>query len=288
MNILAIIKIINQLVDYFLRLLAGLQNSQKAACIRNLKSSRQDTSDKGESIREIGVDLKPRLVSFKLCPFVQKAVIVLEFKQIDYDIEYIDLAAPPDWFLKISPFGKVPVLIMGDDVIFESSAIIEFLEDAYPNKLHPADLIQRARNRSWIEFSSPCLVDSYNLSIAPNKEGFEQTLTGLSDRFDQLEATLNNTPYFNGEDFSLVDASYAALFYRLQSMDELTFGMFEPDRHPKINQWKIQLLKENSVRLSVVNNFTLLYRELLWKRQGYISTFLDASLYQPIDSASLY
>ncbi len=64
------------------------------------------------------MDIKPKLVSFKLCPFVQKAVIVLLQKQIDYDIEYIDLAAPPDWFLEISPFGKVPILIMGDDAIF--------------------------------------------------------------------------------------------------------------------------------------------------------------------------
>ena len=101
--------------------------------------------------------IKPKLVSFKLCPFVQKAVIVLKQKQIDYDIEYIDLAAPPDWFLKISPFGKVPILIMDKDVIFESTVINEFLEEAFPNKLHPADLIHRAKNRSWIEFSSDCL-----------------------------------------------------------------------------------------------------------------------------------
>ena len=106
------------------------------------------------------MNTKPKLVSFKLCPFVQKAVIVLKLKKIDYDIEYIDLAAPPDWFLKISPFGKVPVLIMDEDIIFESSVIIEFLEEAFPNKLHPADLIQRAKNRSWIEFASPCLAAS--------------------------------------------------------------------------------------------------------------------------------
>jgi glutathione S-transferase len=234
------------------------------------------------------MDIKPKLVSFKLCPFVQKAVIVLQQKQIDYDIEFIDLAAPPDWFLEISPLGKVPVLIMGDDVIFESSAIIEFLEEAYANKLHPADLIQRAGNRSWIEYSSPCLVDSFNLSIAQDQQSFEQTLNGLNDRFDQLEAALKNAPYFNGEDFSLVDACYAPLFHRLQCMDELKPGMFDPDRHAKINRWKNQLLSENSVQQSTVSNFTELYRELLWTRHGYISTFLDTSLYQPVDSASFY
>ena len=232
--------------------------------------------------------IKPKLVSFKLCPFVQKAVIVLEQKNIDYDIEYIDLAAPPDWFLKISPFGKVPVLIMGEDVIFESSVIIEFLEEAYPIKLHPSDLIQRAKNRSWIEFCNACMVASFNLSIAEDKQSFDNTMLDLNNRFDQLEAVLLNQPYFNGDSLSLVDASYAPLLHRLHCMNQLNPGLFLPDRHPKINRWKDRLLQEDSVIHSTVSNFTELYRQLLWTRQGYISTFLDASLYQPVTAKSHY
>ncbi len=234
------------------------------------------------------MNIRPKLVSFKLCPFVQKAVIVLKQKQIDYDIEYIDLAAPPDWFLKISPLGKVPVLIMDKDVIFESMVIIEFFEEAFSNKLHPADLIQRAKNRSWIEFSNPCLVASFNLTIAEDKQSFEETMQDLNSRFDQLEAVLENEPYFNGEKFSLVDASYAPLFHRLHCMDELTPGIFLPDRHAKINRWKDRLLQEKSVIDSTVSNFTGLYRELLWTRHGYISTFLDASQYKPVAGKSYY
>jgi glutathione S-transferase len=234
------------------------------------------------------MNTKPKLVSFKLCPFVQKAVIVLKLKKIDYNIEYIDLAAPPDWFLKISPFGKVPVLIMDEDVIFESSVIIEFLEEAFPNKLHPVDLIQRAKNRSWIEFSSPCLAASFNLSIAEEKQSFEETMNDLNNRFDQLEAILINEPYFNGKNFSLVDASYAPLFDRLHCMNELNPGLFLPDRHPKINRWKDRLLQERLVIDSTVSNFTKLYRQLLWTRHGYISTFLDATQYQPVAGRSRY
>lgn len=234
------------------------------------------------------MNIKPKLVSFKLCPFVQKAVIVLKQKNIDYDIEYIDLAAPPEWFLKISPFGKVPVLIMDDDAIFESSVIIEFLEEAFPHKLHPDDLILRAKNRSWIEFSSPCMTSSFNLSIAESEQDFEAILDELNNRFDQLEAILENQPFFNGDQFSLVDASYAPLFHRLHCMDELNPRMFRPERHPKINTWKERLLQQDSVVHSTVDNFTELYRELLWTRQGYISTFLDASLYKPVSGKSHY
>lgn len=234
------------------------------------------------------MNTKPKLISFKLCPFVQKAVIVLNQKQIDYDIEYIDLADPPGWFLEISPFGKVPVLKMDDDIIFESSVINEFLEEAFPNKLHPDDLIHKAKNRSWIEFSSPCMAASFNLSIAESKQVFEETLDDLNKRFDQLEVILENRPYFNGDCFSLVDASYAPLFHRLHCMNELHSAMFQPDRHPRINRWKDQLLKEDSVVNSTVSNFTELYRELLWTRHGYISSFLDASLYKPVTAKSYY
>ena len=219
---------------------------------------------------------------------MQKAVIALKQKNIDYDIEYIDLAAPPEWFLKISPFGKVPVLIMDDDAIFESSVIIEFLEEAFPHKLHPDNLIQRAKNRSWIEFSSPCMTSSFNLSIAESEQDFEAILDELNNRFDQLEVILENQPFFNGDQFSLVDASYAPLFHRLHCMDELNSGMFQPERHPKINTWKEHLLQQDSVVHSTVDNFTELYRELLWTRQGYISTFLDASLYKPMSGKSHY
>jgi glutathione S-transferase len=177
---------------------------------------------------------------------------------------------------------------MDEDVIFESSVIIEFLEEAFANKLHPADLIQRAKNRSWIEFSSPCLAASFNLSIAEDKPSFEGTMTDLNNRFDQIEAILINEPYFNGEQFSLVDASYAPLFHRLHCMNELNPGLFLPDQHPKVNRWKDRLLQERSVIDSTVSNFTELYRELLWTRHGYISTFLDATQYKPVESKSHY
>ncbi len=232
--------------------------------------------------------IKPKLVSFKLCPFVQKAVIVLRQKKIDFDIEYIDLADPPDWFLRISPYGKVPLLLMNEDVIFESSVINEFLDEAFPNRLHPADLIERAKNRSWIEFSGSCTTNSFKLGIAETEESFGDILGDLNSQFDQLEKIMQAQPYFNGSSFSMVDASFAPLFHRLDCMAALGPTMFYPERHPKINCWKDTLLQEDAVRSSTVGNFTELYHELLWKRQGYISTFLDATLYAPVVGKSHY
>lgn len=63
------------------------------------------------------------LISFKTCPFVQRSVITLKEKGIDFKTTYIDLAEKPAWFLAISPLGKVPVLKIGDEVLFESAVI---------------------------------------------------------------------------------------------------------------------------------------------------------------------
>ena len=73
----------------------------------------------------------------------------MPFERID-----IDLANKPDWFLKISPLGKTPVLVVGDKAIFESAVILEYLEETQPKPLHPADPLDRAEHRAWIEFGS--------------------------------------------------------------------------------------------------------------------------------------
>ncbi len=55
-----------------------------------------------------------KLVSFDVCPFVQRSIITLEEKKVPYDIEYIELGDPPGWFQEASPLGKVPILFVGD------------------------------------------------------------------------------------------------------------------------------------------------------------------------------
>src|SRR3954466_14364818 len=93
-----------------------------------------------------------RLISHKLCPYVQRAVIALTEKGVTFERIDIDLANKPDWFLAISPLGKTPVLQADDTAIFESAVILEYLEEPQPHQLHPADPLRRAEHRAWIEF----------------------------------------------------------------------------------------------------------------------------------------
>lgn len=232
--------------------------------------------------------MKPRLISFKLCPFVQRAAIALEYKAVEYEITYIDLADPPQWFLDLSPLHKVPLLLVEDNVIFESTVINEYIDEAYPDRLHPDNLILRAQNRSWIEFGNACMWSLLDLSVKQSETEFNGVVDELKEKFDHLEAEVTGTPFFNGNDFSLVDADYAPLLQRLGYLDELRPGILDRVRHPKINAWGDHLMTLDAVRRSTVAEIKELYFAMLAKRQGYISGFLDRTKYARPAEKSVY
>src|SRR5436189_5923353 len=92
-----------------------------------------------------------KLISHKLCPYVQRAVIALTEKRVVFERIDIDLVNKPDWFLAISPLGKTPVLQVGDVPIVDSAVILESLEETQPKRLHPADPVRRAEHRARID-----------------------------------------------------------------------------------------------------------------------------------------
>src|SRR5881394_4040511 len=149
-----------------------------------------------------------KLISHKLCPYVQRAVIALTEKGVEFERIDIDLANKPDWFLKISPLGKTPVLVVGDKAIFESAVILEYLEETQQTPLHPADPLDRAEHRAWIEFGSAVLNDIAGCYAAGDEATFKAKAIQLEQRFARLEERVIAAPWFDGEKFSLVDAVF--------------------------------------------------------------------------------
>lgn len=228
------------------------------------------------------------LVSFKLCPFVQRSVITLEKKNAPYRIRYVDLADPPDWFLQLSPSKKVPLLLIdGSQVLFESSVINEFIDEVTPGRLHPEDPLKRAFNRSWIEYGANCLTDTLHMTTVETEGEFSEVIKGHNDKLARVESELGEGPFFNGADFSLVDAAYAPMLMRLDLLGRYAPVLFT-ERLPKLVRWSEALLKLPAVNDSVVADFPQLYEALIRRRKGYLSTLLPPGEDIPPSAKSRY
>jgi glutathione S-transferase len=211
-----------------------------------------------------------KLVSHKLCPYVQRAVIALTEKGVPFERVDIDLANKPDWFLKISPLGKTPVLLVDDASIFESAVILEYLEETQPNPLHPRDALTRAEHRGWIEFGSAVLNDIAGLYGAKDKAAFETKVSALTDKFERLEARAVAAPWFDGEKFSLVDAVFGPVFRYFDAFDGIgEFGILTGKS--KLAAWRRALGTRPSVSSAVSADYPELLRDFIDRRNSYLS-----------------
>jgi glutathione S-transferase len=213
---------------------------------------------------------KLTLISHKLCPYVQRAVISLTEKGVPFDRIDIDLDNKPDWFLKISPLGKVPVLRVGDKVVFESAVILEYLEETQPHPLHPHDPLTRAEHRAWMEFGSTVLGDIWGLETATDETTFKAKAKQSEARFARLETRLVAAPWFDGEKFSLVDAVFAPAFRYFDVFDKIgDFGILS--NKPKIARWRAVLAARPSVKSAVSPEYPDLLRAFMRKHSAYLS-----------------
>ena len=202
---------------------------------------------------------KIELISFKLCPFVQRSVITLLEKDIPFDITYIELDDKPDWFLALSPTGKVPVLkIDQSKILFESAVINEYLDEITPPSLHPNDPFEKAQNRAWIEFGSNLLMTSYRFTVASDPEKLAEQRKLLVNLLVKLDTEVAGQSFFNGKSFSLVDTAIAPIFRWIEILDR-RFDTGLMQEAPGLTPWSNNLLNRPSVKNSVVDDFEDLY-----------------------------
>lgn len=219
--------------------------------------------------------MKITLISHVLCPYVQRAVIALQEKGIDYERIDVDLANKPDWFLKLSPLGKTPVLKVNEEVLFESNVILEYLEDILINPLHPKDALMRARHRSMIEFSSAILNDIAGLYNATTEDVFDDKKGALRQKFTWLEKNLGNHLWFSGDTFCLVDVVYGPVFRYFDTLETVKeLDLF--DGLPKVKAWRQALQHRPSVQHAVSPDYPERLSIFLQKRPSYLSTLMAA------------
>lgn len=210
------------------------------------------------------------LISHSLCPYVQRAAIVLAEKGIAFERKDIGLAHKPDWFLKVSPLGKTPVLLVGDQAVFESAVICEYLDETAAPRLHPEDALQRAQHRSWMEFGSAVLNNIGTFYNAPSEEALAASATALHQKFQQVEAVLGEGPWFSGEHFSMVDAVFGPVFRYFDVFDGIgDFGVF--NHMSRVNAWRRALTQRASVRNAVSPDYPQLLQAFVQQRDSALS-----------------
>lgn len=213
------------------------------------------------------------LVSHHLCPYVQRAAISLHEKQVPFARRYVDLADKPGWFKELSPLGKVPLLLSGTHAIFESAVILEYLEETQPHPLHPAEPERRAVHRAWIEFGSSILNDIAGFYGAREHDVFEVRRGGLREKFSRLEHQLVGSPWFDGADFSLVDAVFGPIFRYFDTFDRIAdFKVF--DGLPKIRRWRSALVERPSITAAAAPDYPQRLEAFLRARNTHLSTMM--------------
>ena len=160
-----------------------------------------------------------KLYDYPDCPFSQKVRVVLAEKELEYETTFVDLRAGEQKtaeFLKLNPYGRVPVLIDEDVVVYDSTIINEYLEDEYPHpNLMPEDSAGRARVRLLEDFCDNSFLPSAGFVLAelskPQADQDEDRLKRyqgeLARGLARLEGFFGGKEYL-ADSFSLADVSF--------------------------------------------------------------------------------
>jgi len=211
---------------------------------------------------------------------VQRAVIALRTKGVEFETTYINLRDKPDWFLKISPHGKVPVLLVDEVPLFESNAITEYLDETVEPRLHPSDPILKARHRAWSDFVSDFAASLSAVYYAKTKADSEALYETATKRLDRVEYALSVDKseglYFGGDKLCLVDAAYAPFLQRFLFADAfLKTNLL--DAYPNTKKWALNLMECETVKGSVADVFEKEFQANLIRRETYVSTLIPVA-----------
>ena len=218
------------------------------------------------------------LISHHLCPYVQRAAIALRESDVPFERRNIDLANKPDWFLELSPLGKVPILVVDDDaVLFESSVIAQYVDAISGGGLLSADTLEKYGQLAWLEFASQLIAGIGRLYNADSRVEIDSARTNLENKFLRIEQNLNVGPWFADEQFTLVDAAFAPAFRYFDVIENLTgFEFFTST--PKVARWRNALSERPSVIVAVSDDYPARLLRFLADRDSFIGRIAQTTI----------
>jgi RNA polymerase-associated protein len=176
------------------------------------------------------------------CPYCARARIALAEKGLEYEVLEIDLSDRPQWIYEKNPTGRVPVIEEDAWILPESSVILEYLEERYPEPaLLPPDPADRALARVWIfrhdDFTKPY----YALRRGED---------GAAERFDEqlakLDDALARQPWLTGAEYGLADIAYVPWVLRARDMLGVSLDSF-----PAVREWLARLEERPAIAREV-------------------------------------
>lgn len=211
-----------------------------------------------------------QVISFTICPFVQRLTALLEAKQIPYQVKYISLKDKPDWFLELSPHGQVPVLVTEKGTaLFESEAIVEYIAEVYPNESEALSAEERAKERAWGYLAAK----HYLTQCSAQRSGDYDTLISrqakLNKAFSAIERAKGDLPFFNSEEPGWVDVAWLPLLHRAGIIEQYSGYDFLKE-FPKLRQWQQNLIASGLTDRSVADNFEDKFTEFYLSKDTYL------------------
>ncbi len=211
-----------------------------------------------------------KIISFKICPFVQRVAAMLEAKGLDYQVDFISLSDKPQWFLDISPNGQVPVMVAESGAaIFESEAIVEYIQDAYGPLEVGLTLEQKAMQRAWGYLGAKTYMPQCGAMRSPTAEVLEDKAAKLGEAFDKVEKALEQGPYFGGADLGWVDIAWLPLLHRTQIIKDHTGYDFLQGR-ANVQAWRAALKETGLFDKSVAADFEETFVDFYLSEQTYL------------------
>ena len=198
--------------------------------------------------------MKPRLYNTQRCPYARRTRIVLHEKGVDFETREVDLANKSEEFLAASPTGKVPVVVVDGDSLYESNVVNQYLDEVTDEpRLMPEDPRRRAHARIWMAFADTDFFPAVFVTSVGRERGYsEEQISEASERLKtalgKLEERLKGRDYL-ADEFSLADIAHAGNFVRLRELEKR--GEVSLDDYPNVAAWMSRIENRESYAAAV-------------------------------------
>ncbi|CAD8187594.1 unnamed protein product [Paramecium octaurelia] len=192
-------------------------------------------------------------------------------KNIKFEIKFIEMHCKPEWFLKISPLSRVPILMIGDDIVlFESDAIMEYIDEITPPQIMSSDPIQKALDRGKFEYASELMKNMSIFVFSYDEEKFFKYKELVKKNIEQIEKWLEDKKYMNGDQISLVDFCFIPIFVNLNAFKPIIQQCELTKNFTKFNKYGETILQLPCSKAGKVPDYELLIVEGVEKVNSYL------------------